>query len=187
MACGLYNWFHPKYSSTMRPDVESRCYEKTVGCLDQRNCLLPKLAIQFPAKVLAKLTPQARWRGWERVRLEDAAQYLASLGFVAPVTPNPAEELMILSGGPSNISEAWTALSLLAEKGLLAARIARQTGSIDEYLAAASGLPKNAVLHILPLQGETICVCDTGIELLCHCPVGDWMLALCSNIVLYTV
>ena len=154
MACGLYNWFHPKYASTMRPDVERMCYEKTTRCLDQRNCLLPQLGIEFPAKVLAKLTPQARWRGWERVRLEDTAQHLSSLGFVAPVTPNPAEELMILSGGPSNISEAWTALSLLAEKGLLAARIARQTGSLDEYLAAASGLPKDATLHILTFQGK---------------------------------
>ena len=129
------------------------CFHRTVRCLDLRNCLLPKLDVQFPPKVLAKLTPQARWQGWERVRLEVVPGHLASLGFVPPVPEHPAEELMLLSGGPSNIVEAWTALTLLTEKGLLADRLAGRTESIEQYVASASGLPKNALLHVLILPG----------------------------------
>ena len=165
MACGLFNRFHPKFPTTMREEVERQCYDRTVRCLNLRNCLLPKLAVQFPAKVLANLTPQARWRGWERVRLEELPQHLASLGFVPPVPTNPAEELMVLSGGPSNITEAWSALTLLTEKGLLADRLSGRTGGIEQYVAAASGLPNNALLHILHFQGIiVICVSESLVE-----------------------
>lgn len=153
MACALFNLFHPKFPTTMSEEVERACYERTVRCLNLRNCLLPQLSVQFPLKVLAKLTPQARWRDWDRVRLEDAPRYLTFLGFVPVMPANPAEELMVLSGGPSNITEAWSALTLLTERGLLADRLGGHTGSVGQYVAAASGLPKNALLHVLLFQG----------------------------------
>ncbi len=154
VATDLFNQFHPKFPSTMREQLERACFDRTVQCLDLRNCLLPKLDIQFPAKVTKNLTPRARWRGWDMVPLEDAARHLATLGLVLPLSASPAESLMTLSGGPSNLTKAWTSLTLLKERELLPARLAGLTGSVEQYLAAASGLPTSSLVYIRALPGN---------------------------------
>lgn len=154
VALALYNRFHPKFLSSMPEALERDCLRRTAQCLDMGNSFLRSRGVIWPDRVASNLTPQARWSGWSRAPLHEAATMLQGLGFNVPSIQHPENDLMTLSGGPSKVTKAWSSLTILRERELLAGRMADQLGSIAAYLQLATGQPSDSVLHAFQITGK---------------------------------
>lgn len=150
----LYNRFHPKFLSSMPEPLERACFRRTVHCLDMCNPFLASRRVIWPDRVATNLTPRARWPGWHRAPLLESAAMLQGRGLAVPFIPNPEDDLMTLSGGPSKVPKAWSSLTILRERELLGRRMADQLGSLAAYMQLAIGLPRDSILHSYLLTGR---------------------------------